>query len=78
MRVVVADLNAGDEPASRREVRSILGAMLVQQRDEVTEARSPWSAQTFAAAGLEGRDEARAERARNGARCVLPGASART
>ena len=27
--------------------------MLVQQRDEVTEARSPWSAQTFAAAGLK-------------------------
>ena len=48
--------------ASRRDVRSILGAVLVQQRDEVIEARSPWSAQTVAAAGLEGRDEARAER----------------
>ena len=53
MRVVLADLNTGDEGASRRDVRSILGAMLVQQRDEVTEARSPWSAQTFAAAGLK-------------------------
>ncbi len=53
MRVVVADLKTGDEGASRRDVRSILGAMLVQQRDEVTEARSPWSAQTFAAAGLK-------------------------
>jgi phosphoribosylaminoimidazolecarboxamide formyltransferase/IMP cyclohydrolase len=51
MRVVVADLTAGD--ASRRDVRSILGAVLVQQRDEVTEARSLWSAQTFAAAGLK-------------------------
>ena len=39
--------------ASRREVRSILGAMLVQQRDEVVEARSPWSAQDAAAAGLK-------------------------
>ena len=53
MRVVVADLTTGGEAASRRDVRSILGAMLVQQRDEVIEARSPWSAQTFAAAGLK-------------------------
>ena len=53
MRVVVADLGTGDEGASRRDVRSILGAMLVQQRDEVTEARSPWTARTFAAAGLK-------------------------
>jgi phosphoribosylaminoimidazolecarboxamide formyltransferase/IMP cyclohydrolase len=53
MRVVIADLRTGDEGSSRRDVRSILGAMLVQQRDEVTEARSPWSAQTFAAAGLK-------------------------
>ena len=52
MRVVVADLRAGDEIAGRREVRSILGAMLVQQRDEVREARSPWSAESIAAAGL--------------------------
>ena len=52
MRVVVADLSAGNEGAIRRDVRSILGAMLVQQRDEVTEARSQWSAQTVAAAGL--------------------------
>ena len=53
MRVVVADLRSGDEIASRREVRSILGAMLVQQRDEVREARSPWSAASVAAAGLK-------------------------
>ncbi len=53
MRVVVADLTSGDDGAARRDVRSILGAMLVQQRDEVTEARSPWTAQTFEAAGLK-------------------------
>ena len=53
MRVVIADLRAGDEGEGRREVRSILGAMLVQQRDEVIEARSPWNASTFAAAGLK-------------------------
>jgi phosphoribosylaminoimidazolecarboxamide formyltransferase/IMP cyclohydrolase len=53
MRVVVADLRTGDPAAGRRDVRSILGAMLVQQRDEVMEARTPWSAKTFAAAGLK-------------------------
>ncbi len=53
MRVVVADLSTGDGDVSRRDVRSILGAMLVQQCDEVTEARSPWNAQSFGAAGLK-------------------------
>ncbi|HUP41269.1 MAG TPA: bifunctional phosphoribosylaminoimidazolecarboxamide formyltransferase/IMP cyclohydrolase, partial [Vicinamibacterales bacterium] len=53
MRVVVADLASRDDGAGRRDVRSILGAMLVQQRDEVAEARSPWTAQTFEAAGLK-------------------------
>lgn len=53
MRVVVAKLKAGGEPASQRDVRSILGAMLVQQRDEVVEAREPWNAKTLAAAGLK-------------------------
>ena len=53
MRVVVADLQPGLDPPSRREVRSILGAMLVQQRDEVTEARAPWSAKTAESAGLK-------------------------
>jgi phosphoribosylaminoimidazolecarboxamide formyltransferase/IMP cyclohydrolase len=52
MRVVVADLTVGPDPASRRELRSILGAMLVQQRDEVVEARSTWNASTAGAAGL--------------------------
>jgi phosphoribosylaminoimidazolecarboxamide formyltransferase/IMP cyclohydrolase len=53
MRVVVADLKGGDEGVSRSEVRSILGAMLVQKRDEVIEARVPWSVKTFAASGLK-------------------------
>jgi phosphoribosylaminoimidazolecarboxamide formyltransferase / IMP cyclohydrolase len=53
MRVVVADLRAGQDLAARRDVRSILGAMLVQQRDEVVEARSSWNAKTAAAAGLK-------------------------
>ena len=53
MRVVVVDLKTADEDAGRREFRSILGAMLVQQRDEVGEARSTWSGQTFTAAGLK-------------------------
>jgi phosphoribosylaminoimidazolecarboxamide formyltransferase/IMP cyclohydrolase len=33
-------------------VRSILGAMLVQQRDEVIEARQPWDSKTAETAGL--------------------------
>ena len=53
LRVVVADLKTDGGAANRREVRSILGAMLVQQRDEVREARSPWTAANVAAAGLK-------------------------
>lgn len=53
LRVVVADLKADGGAANRREVRSILGAMLVQQRDEVGEARSPWTAANAAASGLK-------------------------
>jgi phosphoribosylaminoimidazolecarboxamide formyltransferase/IMP cyclohydrolase len=53
MRVVVADVKPGQNLPSRRDVRSILGAMLVQQRDEVVEARSPWNAKTAGAAGLK-------------------------
>ncbi len=41
LRVVVADFR---ELASQHEYRSILGAMLVQERDRVTEARLPWPA----------------------------------
>jgi phosphoribosylaminoimidazolecarboxamide formyltransferase/IMP cyclohydrolase len=53
MRVVVADLTTGDEPSARRDVRSILGAMLVQERDDVREARSPWSSKTADTLGLK-------------------------
>jgi phosphoribosylaminoimidazolecarboxamide formyltransferase/IMP cyclohydrolase len=52
MRVVVADLKPRGDAASRRDLRSILGAVLVQERDEVVEARSLWNARTFASAGL--------------------------
>jgi phosphoribosylaminoimidazolecarboxamide formyltransferase/IMP cyclohydrolase len=53
MRVVVADLTPAKQAASRRDVRSILGAMLVQQRDEVAEARPQWSAGAAGASGLK-------------------------
>ena len=53
MRVVVADLTDRDELSGRRDVRSILGAMLVQQRDEVLEARGPWNTRTAEGAGLK-------------------------
>ena len=39
LRVVVADFR---QLASQREYRSILGAMLVQERDRVSEAQLPW------------------------------------
>ncbi|MEO8680127.1 MAG: bifunctional phosphoribosylaminoimidazolecarboxamide formyltransferase/IMP cyclohydrolase [Vicinamibacterales bacterium] len=51
LRVVVADFSAltggaltggGGKPSGLPEFRSILGALLVQQRDEVIEAREPW------------------------------------
>jgi phosphoribosylaminoimidazolecarboxamide formyltransferase/IMP cyclohydrolase len=41
LRVVVADFGAMTET---REYRSILGALLVQERDRVSEARLPWPA----------------------------------
>jgi len=47
MRVVTADFSAfkaDDPPGADLEYRSILGAMLVQGRDRVTEAGRPWSA----------------------------------
>jgi phosphoribosylaminoimidazolecarboxamide formyltransferase/IMP cyclohydrolase len=40
MRIVTSDVAAGTQGG--RELRSILGALLVQQRDEVTEARTEW------------------------------------
>jgi phosphoribosylaminoimidazolecarboxamide formyltransferase/IMP cyclohydrolase len=43
MRVVTGDFTiAASGRAHTREVRSILGAILVQRRDEVTEAREEW------------------------------------
>ena len=47
LRVVVADFGEGGGqpsglPVLRREYRSILGAMLMQERDQVIEAREPW------------------------------------
>jgi phosphoribosylaminoimidazolecarboxamide formyltransferase/IMP cyclohydrolase len=49
LRVVAADVRAlsgPDGPAAfRRELRSILGAVLMQERDQVLEARSAWPAE---------------------------------
>ena len=53
MRVVAADLGPGHDPSSRRDVRTIAGAMLVQQRDEVHEAHVPWNNKALATAGLK-------------------------
>ena len=77
LRVVVADVRPEGDPASRRDIRSILGAMLVQQRDEIVEARSTWSAENGGCRRFEGRDQARAQRVGVGSRCGLPGVSAR-
>jgi phosphoribosylaminoimidazolecarboxamide formyltransferase/IMP cyclohydrolase len=48
MRIVVGGFAAlagrGAAPALRREVRSVLGALLVQERDQVAEAHGPWPA----------------------------------
>ena len=45
MRVVTADFSTA--AATRgREVRSILGAVLVQERDRVVEAAAPWPVAT--------------------------------
>ena len=52
-----------------RELRSILGALLVQQRDEVVEARGAWPADS-----AEGRHQACSRPRRNGRRCGLRGA----
>ena len=49
LRLVVADF-AGGGDAARRDVRSILGAWLVQERDRVVECAEPWPADGEAAA----------------------------
>ncbi len=41
LRLVVADFRGGGD-AARRDVRSILGAWLVQERDQVVECAGPW------------------------------------
>ena len=44
LRLVLADVSGLDEGGAQgREVRSILGALLVQERDRVIEARQPWA-----------------------------------
>ena len=50
LRLVVADF-AGGGDAARRDVRSILGAWLVQERDRVVECAAPWAAGVEAAPG---------------------------
>src|SRR5690606_28712693 len=42
MRVLTADFGAMRGAAHARELRSILGAVLLQARDEVVEGRHPW------------------------------------
>ena len=72
---VVVDAEAFAPPTAglAREVRSILGALLVQERDVVTEAATPWPARRTC-----GRDAAAADAPRSGRRCASRGASART
>jgi phosphoribosylaminoimidazolecarboxamide formyltransferase/IMP cyclohydrolase len=54
MRVVVADLqNAARGSLDRQEIRTILGAVLVQEGDRVREASSPWGTATAAEVGLK-------------------------
>jgi phosphoribosylaminoimidazolecarboxamide formyltransferase/IMP cyclohydrolase len=55
MRIVTADFGAlGNTAVHGRELRSILGALLVQERDEVSEARGAWPADPApGAAGLK-------------------------
>ena len=49
LRLVLADCaSAAGDVRLDREVRSILGAILVQSRDQVTEAAGPWTAEAAA------------------------------
>ena len=44
LRLVLADISGLDEGGAKgREMRSILGALLVQERDRVIEAQQPWA-----------------------------------
>lgn len=54
MRVVLADLRRGERGMlDRQEIRTILGAALVQQRDRVREAHTDWRTASAADAGLK-------------------------
>ena len=51
LRLVLADCHAGaTDPRMNREVRSILGAILVQEYDRVVEATEPWGGVEWRAA----------------------------
>jgi phosphoribosylaminoimidazolecarboxamide formyltransferase/IMP cyclohydrolase len=53
LRVLVADFSAFAATAAPEiEIKSILGGLLVQERDRVVEGRAPWTAATAADAGL--------------------------
>ncbi len=74
MRVVVAEFRPPSAPAL--ELRSILGARFVQERDFVAETGEP-RGRAEAPDGFRGRRSASRLR-RSGKRCALRGASART
>jgi phosphoribosylaminoimidazolecarboxamide formyltransferase/IMP cyclohydrolase len=58
MRVVTADFGSlANAAAHARELRSILGALLLQQRDEVTEARTKWPFDSPASELAQGKPE---------------------
>ena len=73
MRVVTADFATARATDAGRELRSILGAVLVQARDRVTRGLA-----AVAVGRAARRDEAAADRATSGRRCDSRGASART
>jgi phosphoribosylaminoimidazolecarboxamide formyltransferase/IMP cyclohydrolase len=55
LRVLTADLSAfGPKGVASRELRSILGAVLVQERDRVVEAQAIWDASVIPVGGDSG------------------------
>ena len=64
LRLVLADCSSAGDVRSDRDVRSILGAILVQGGDRVTEAAGPWTAEAAGRpeSGLRGADPAAADR----------------
>ena len=75
MRVVTADFERPTRLERASSIRSILGAVLVQERDRVVEARQP--GRVAHAEGLRVVTK-RQPTAESGRRCASPGASART